>query len=304
MDGKLSHSHSGILVLAEEYLGAAEARRYSPRTVAIYRQALKDFARFLDGQGVRAAQDVTVAHVEAYQRHLRARQFSPAGEETYCRAVKRFFDELERRQRVFENPFAGTGPLRRPRKLLPVPSEAEIAALLAAPDVAAPRGLRTRALLEVAYSTGARLEELARMKHADLDPVHGTLRVLGKGNRERVVPLGKEAVAWVGKYVAEVRAKQGPKEAEQLWRRRDGGALGSLAIGLSIREAARKAGSATAITPHGLRRACATHMLAHGAHPVQIQMLLGHSSLKHLSAYLRVSFRELKAVHEGSRLGQ
>ena len=101
-----------------------------------------------------------------------------------------------------------------------------------------------------------------------------------------------------------VRAKHAAKDTPELWVRPNGRALGSLGIGVSVRECAKKAGTATLITPHGIRRACATHMLAHGARPVEIQMLLGHASLKHLTQYLRVSFRELKSVHERSRVGQ
>jgi site-specific recombinase XerD len=303
MDATRSRNRSGIVVLAEEFLEAAQAHKYSPRTVEIYGQALRDFGAFLDGRGVRAAQDVTPALVEAYRRHLQSRGFSPAGEETYCRAVKRFFDELERRQRVFENPFADSGPLRRSRRLVPVPTEAEVAALLAVPDVSGARGLRTRAILEVAYSTGARLEELARMRLACVDLQAGTVRIMGKGSKERVVPLGRGAVEWLEKYLSWRREVVG-SDVGALWVGPKGKPIGSLAVGLSIRQCARKAGTATKITPHGLRRACATHMLGRGAHPVQLQMLLGHASLKHLSAYLRVRFLDLKAMHERSRLGQ
>ncbi len=303
MDATSGRSRSGVDILAEEFLDAAQARKYSPRTVEIYGQALRDFGCFLDGHGICAAQDVTPALVEAYRRHLQSREFSPAGEETYCRAVKRFFDDLERRQRVFENPFAGTGPLRRSRRLVPVPTEAKVAALLAVPDVTGTRGLRTRTILEVAYSTGARLEELARMRLANVDLQAGTVRIMGKGSKERVVPLGREAVEWLEKYLA-LRRKLAAPGVEALWVGPKGGAIGSLAVGLSIRQCARKGGTATKITPHGLRRACGTHMLARGAHPVQLQMLLGHASLSHLSQYLRVRFRDLKAMHERSRLGQ
>ena len=186
---------------------------------------------------------------------------------------------------------------------MPVPTEAEMQALLAAPNVATARGVRTRAILEVAYSTGARLEELARMRHSDLDLANGTVRILGKGNRERMAPLGAAAIEWVRKYVVEVRARQTRTAGGALWVKALGLPLGSVMIGRLIRECARRAGTVTPITPHGIRRACATHMLNRGAHPVQLQMLLGHTSLKHLSQYLRVSFRELHAIHERSRLG-
>ena len=304
MDDKATHSDSVIGLLVGEFLADIGYRRYSPRTVEIYGQALVDFGRFLQARGVAQVQAVTAATVEEYRRHLQRRGFSPSGEETYTRAVKRFFDYLEGKQLVFGNPFAGTGPVRRTQKLMPVPSEAEMQSLLAVPDVTTALGMRTRAILEVAYSTGARLEELSRMKHADLDLANGTVRIMGKGNRERVVPLGRSAVGWVRRYVVEVRARLLRGATTALWVKAGGGPLGSQAIGLSIHACAGKAGIETPISPHGIRRACATHMLSRGAHPVELQMLLGHASLKHLSRYLRVTFREMRAIHERSRLGQ
>lgn len=304
MDRTGSCSRSGVITGMEAFLADIGYRRYSVRTVALYRQALTDFDRFLAGQGLGTVQEVTTPVLESYRRHLQERTFTPAGEDTYIRAVKRYFAYLEGRQQLFENPFAGLAMSRVRRKCLPVPTEEEMRSLLAVPDTATRRGIRTRALLEVAYSTGARLEELARMKHGDLDLVNGTIRILGKGNRERVVPMGKAALEWVGKYVVGVRARLVKCAPGALWVGPDGSPIGSLSIGLSIRECVRKAGTVTPITPHGIRRACATHMLNHGAHPVQIQMLLGHASMKHLSQYLQVRFREMKAVHERSRLGQ
>ena len=298
------HSDSVIGIVAQEFLADIGCRRYSPRTVGIYGQALRDFSRFLDSHRVHRVQDVSTALIERYRRHLQQREFSPAGEETYTRAVKRFFDYLERKQLVFENPFAGIGPIHRTHKLMPVPNEAEMQALLAVPDIATPLGMRTRAVLETAYSTGARLEELSRMKLGDLDLANGTVRILGKGDRERVAPLSKAAVMWVRKYATEARADRLTKAATALWLKANGDPLGCQAIGLSIRECARKAGTQPPITPHGIRRACATHMLRRGAHPVQLQMLLGHASLRHLSQYLRVTFQEMRAIHGRSRLGQ
>jgi len=109
-------------------------------------------------------------------------------------------------------------------------------------------------------------------------------------------------VDWVRRYVAEARPGAGASPA--LWLGAEGRPLCSRFIGMLVGECVRKAAVTTPITPHAIRRACATHMLRRGASPVQLQMLLGHASLKHLSAYLRVTFHEMRAVHEGSRLGQ
>ena len=205
---------------------------------------------------------------------------------------------------VFDNPFTGLNPAHRGRRLLSVHNENDIHTLLATPDTSTDRGIRTRALLEVAYSTGARLEELCRMRPCDMDLANGTVRILGKGNRERVVPMGRVALEWVLKYLRDVIPSRAQNYAGALWIKSDGTALGSQGIAISIKKCSRKAGIQIPVTPHGIRRACATHMLACGAHPLQIQMLLGHSTLSHLNHYLRVATREIKDVHERSCLGQ
>lgn len=304
MDGTGDHSDSGVVIEAEAFLADIGYRRYSPRSIGLYRQAIRDLDRYLAGRGIRALQEVTTEVLEGYRRHLQERCFTPAGEDTYLRAVKRFFAYLEARQQVFINPCEGLGPVVVRRRCLPVPTEEEMQALLAVPDTATRWGLRTRALLEMAYSTGARLEELARMKHGDLDLLNGTIRILGKGNRERMVPVGATALEWVRRYVMEVRPGVVGYTPGALWVKAGGKPLGSQGIGLAIRQMVRKAGLSTPVTPHGIRRACATHMLNGGAHPVQIQMLLGHASMKHLSQYLQTTFREMQSVHERSRLGQ
>ena len=293
-----------VAVLAEEFLNACGSRRYSARTVGLYGLVLRDFGRFLDTRQLYRPQQVTTEHLEAYRRNLQKRGFSPAGEDVYVRAVKRLFVYLEERQQIFGNPFDGACPIRRGHKLMPVPSEAEMRALLAAPDLTTAQGLRTRVLLEVAYTTGARLEELARVRLGDIDLANGTVRLMGKGQKERVVPLGTSAVAWVRRYLAEGHGRPAPRDGAALWLQTSGRPLGPQGISRAIQTCVTKAAITTPITPHAIRRACATHMLRHGAGPVQLQMLLGHASLKHLSAYLRVTFSELQATHAGSRLGQ
>lgn len=296
-------SGSGCIEAAgASFLGFLARRRFSPRTVEVYGQGLRDFGRFIQAAGTRRVQQVTSAHLLAYRQHLRVRGFSPASEGVYLRAVKRLFDHLTERQLVFGSPFDGADPIRHRRRLMPVPTEAEVQALLAAPDVGIPLGLRARAILEVAYGTGARLEEIARMKRADMDLAEGVVRIMGKGAKERVVPLGASAVEWLRRYLAAAPCR--PDGVEALWVKEGGLPLGSRAIGLAIHKLSLQAGGPTPITPHAIRRACATHMLRRGASPVQLQALLGHASLRHLSAYLRVSFLELKTQHDRSRLGR
>lgn len=294
--------HNGKLV--EAYLGHLERKNYSPKTVRLARYALGDFTGQL-GRGVRL-QDVRSEEVYRYQGSLVERDFAASSLEIFMRMVRRFFGYLEERQIIFDNPAEGLLVPRRPRPLLPAPSEEDMEKLLAQPKVETATGLRDRAAIETAYSTGMRREELFGLKVQDLDFRERTVRVLGKGRRERVLPLGKEAVGWLTRYLEHGRPRLLGNYAEHdaLWvSSRGGERYGYGALQQMLRKYSRQAGI-TIVTPHAIRRACATHMLRRGAHPLELQMLLGHASLKTLSQYLRLSIADLKAMHEKSPPGR
>ena len=191
------------------------------------------------------------------------------------------------------------------RRLLPVPSEEEIARLMQQPDIGKPTGIRDRAILETAYGTGARLGELTGIRLEALNLDDRTVRLLGKGRRERVVPLGQTATDWIERYIHEARPELlGRQVSDALWISCRQHALGYQHIGLMIRRCGRAADIEIPITPHSLRRACVTHMLRNGADPVSIQHLLGHASLRHLSQYLRVTITEIKSMHRRTTPGR
>jgi integrase/recombinase XerD len=283
----------------KEYLAALRARRLSPKTLLCYGHALNSFGRFLKGRKVRRLQDVTAADLQAWRQSLTDRNLAPPSMEAYLRAVRQFFDWLEAGQRLFINPAAGLVIPRPPRKLQPVPTEEEMQRFLSQPDTRTPHGLRDRALLETAYATGARREEMARLPVSALDLDNNCLRLYGKGSRERVVPLGTQAIHWLRCYLAEARPRLLRPDPDEpaLWLNGAGRRLGYFGFQRMVWRYARAAGLATPLTFHGLRRACATHMLRHGAHPAQLQLLLGHSSLKTLGQYLRVSIADLQQAH-------
>jgi integrase/recombinase XerD len=212
---------------------------------------------------------------------------------------------LESTHRIFLNPAADLVIREPTRPLLPVPSPEEVARLLDQPDVSTDRGVRDRTLLETAYSTGARREELSRLTVSDVDLEHETLRLVGKGGRERVVPLGRVAHQWVERYLVEARPRLlAGVDTTALWVGGRNGQLQYAVLPLILRRYVRKARLTTPITLHSLRRACVTHMLEHGAHPVHLQQLLGHSGLRNLSQYLRLSIRELRKTHARSKPGR
>jgi integrase/recombinase XerD len=299
---------TGIVMqpLADEYLASLTLRGFSPRSVTLYRLALRDFLYHLTDTGRDRAQDITREDLEDYRLALVRRNFAPGSLEVYLRTVRQFFAWLEQNQRLFSNPAAGLVIPQPPRKLLPAPTVEQVRQLLAQPNVTTASGLRDRALLETAYATGARREELCRLTVFDVDLDNRRLRVLGKGKKERVLPLGRHAALWLAKYITGPRPKLLKEKLDEpaLWIDLHGRQLSYGAFQQILLHHSRAAGIQPAIPPHALRRACATHMLRNGAHPLQLQMLLGHATLKTLSQYLRLSILELQQTHQKSNPGQ
>jgi integrase/recombinase XerD len=192
----------------------------------------------------------------------------------------------------------------RPRPLLPVPTEDQVERLLAQPNVHTPLGVRDRALLETAYSTGCRVGELLGLRVRDVCLDTPVLRVLGKGPKERLVPVGKQALAWLSAYIHKARPfLVHPHSPEALWLTRTGQPVTQPLVGEFLFRYCRGA-RVPRFSIHALRRACATHMLRNGAHPIHIQQLLGHAGLGSLSQYLRVTITDLKYAHLKTKPGQ
>lgn len=290
---------------ARDYLASLRVRKFSPKSVDTYRNALESFLLFLESRGVSELAAITLEDLEAYRLELVTRNFAPGSLEVYLRTVRQFFGWLEDNQKLFINPARGLVIPKPPRKLMPVPSEAQMKKLLAQPNAGTKCGVRDRAFLETAYATGARREELAALDIFDVDLDNGSLRVLGKGKKERVLPLGKQAIVWLGKYIQGARTQLLKDKLDEpaLWIDLHGKRLEYSCLQQIIRRHCIEAGI-DPITPHAIRRACATHMLQHGAHPLQLQMLLGHSTLRTLSQYLRLTITEIAAMHKKSNPGK
>jgi len=291
---------------AEAFLAALRARKYSPKSIDNYRHGLRTFLSFLESRDIPQLRDVTLQDLEAYRLALIERDLAGHTLELYLRAVRLLFRYLTEQHELFDNPAERLIIPQPKRRLLPVPNEDEVRRLLAQPDVSTPIGLRDRALMEVAYSTGLRLEELYRLDVFDPDLKQGTLRVLGKGNKERVVPLGKHAVLWLRRYIHDGRPKllKNRIDVQALWVGVRAPRLNRIPISKLVHRYGEQARLRVPVSPHALRRACASHMLAHGAHPVQIQLLLGHANLRSLSQYLRVSVRDMRRMHAHSKPGR
>jgi integrase/recombinase XerD len=180
-----------------------------------------------------------------------------------------------------------------------------MAALLRQPDISTPLGVRDRAFIEVAYSTGARRAELTGLTIHDLNLDAGLLRLMGKGRKERMVPLGRQAVQWLHTYLSDIRPRlaRGRLDEDWLWLGQEGKPIQAAGLRMMLRVHSIRAGLKP-VSVHALRRACVTHMLRNGAHPVQIQTLLGHADLTSLSQYLRLTIRDIRKMHAASKVGR
>ncbi|MCP4213601.1 MAG: tyrosine-type recombinase/integrase [bacterium] len=289
----------------KDYLEWMSLKKYSLQTIRQCDYTLRKLHSFLDSENIMRLQDVTHEDLEKYQRYLMDLGLSTGSRENLIMVVRRFFTRLERTGKIFMDPGVDIVPPKRLRGLRPVPTEEELEQLLAVPDVSGPVGLRDRAILEVAYGCGLRRSELAGLSILDPDIKNGSLRVSGKGNKERIVPLGRQAVKWLKMYLNQARPKllKGDPEDKGLWISIRGRKMDGAAIRQQLKRYADKSGIETPTDLHSLRRACATHMLRNGAHPVDIGMLLGHSNLKTLSQYLSVTISDLRKMHKNTKLG-
>jgi integrase/recombinase XerD len=192
--------------------------------------------------------------------------------------------------------------VRAPRKARRLPkllSEKQVESLLAAPDVDTPLGLRDRAMLETLYATGLRVSELVGLKIAQVSLDVGVVRVIGKGSKERLVPLGDEAAAWIERYRKSARSElAGTSKSDYLFLTARRGPLTRQAFWLLVKRYSSRAGiPAAALSPHVLRHAFATHLLNHGADLRVVQLLLGHADITTTTIYTHVARERLKQLH-------
>jgi integrase/recombinase XerD len=214
-------------------------------------------------------------------------------------ALRRFYRlQLERAQ-VRADPTVRVRSPRKPRTLPKNLSEAQVDALLDAPDAARDLGLRDRAMLETLYATGLRVSELVGLKRSQVALDAGVVRVLGKGSKERMVPLGEEAIAWLQRYFAEARPRlAGGATSDHVFITARGGPMTRQAFWALIKRYAAVAGIPVAtLSPHVLRHAFATHLLNHGADLRVVQLLLGHADITTTTIYTHVARERLKQLH-------
>ncbi len=300
-------SNEALIQPVRDYMALLESRGYSGESIRKRWDCMRRFLLYMEALKIQRVQDVSAKLIEDYRLCLIEHGYSASIMESAMRTLCLFYGFLEDRNRVFDNP---TRRLHIPKANIlfgPVLTEKEVGQLLAGPDLTRPMGIRDRALLETLYSTGIRRGEALKLTVFDVDLDRATLRVKGKGRKERLVPLGRQAVKFLGIYLKEARPKLLPKltaAPEALWLDRNRTGLGAAGLGHAIAKYARAAGLSTPANIHTLRRTCATALLRNGAHPVVVAQLLGHADLNSLSHYLQTTITDLLKAHSQSKPGQ
>jgi len=213
-------------------------------------------------------------------------------------SLKRFYGWCLRERRVRADPTLRLDPPKRAPRFPKTLSEAEVEALLGAPDAATPLGMRDRTMLEVLYASGLRVSELVGLKTFEVNLDAGVVRIMGKGSKERLVPLGEEAVDWVRHYLKDFRGKLlKKKSSDLLFVTARGSGMTRQAFWHNLKRHGARAIPGKSLSPHVLRHAFATHLINHGADLRVVQMLLGHSDISTTQIYTHVARERLKALH-------
>jgi integrase/recombinase XerD len=285
--------------LLERYLDALWMEKgLSENTLAAYRRDLRGFSAWALARGLTMT-SVARSDLEAYLAGLMTAKRSPRSAARALSCLRGFYRHLLRSGDIKSDP---TLELDSPRIGRPLPktlSEEEVDALLNAPELEDPVGFRDRCMLELLYACGLRVSELTGLTLSELSLNQGVVRVTGKGGKERLVPIGEEALHWLQRYLREVRPELlGDKTCEALFPSRRGAAMTRQTFWHRIKQHAAVAGIAKAISPHVLRHAFATHLVNHGADLRVVQLLLGHSDLSTTQIYTHVARQRLQSLHQ------
>ncbi len=266
-------------------------------TLAAYR---RDLSLYADWLGKTHERDINTSREADLLEYGIARHAGSKATSTNRRLTvfKRYFRWALRERLVSADPTLRMLSAKQPMRVPKVLSEAQVEALLAAPDVNTPLGLRDRSMLELMYASGLRVSELVGLKTVHVSLPDGALRATGKGAKERLVPFGEEAHAWITRYLAEARSDilQG-QASDALFVTARGGPMTRQMFWKLIKQHALRGGVHVPLSPHTLRHAFATHLLNHGADLRAVQMLLGHADISTTTIYTHVARERLRAMH-------
>ena len=267
-------------------------------SLSSYRSDLMHLARWLKDQRLSLLSGVDELALIRFVAML-SQTRRASSQARYISTLRRFYRHLLARGRIAVDPMLKIAMPVKPSRLPKVLSEKDVDALLAAPPIDETLGLRDRAMLETLYATGLRVSELVGLKLHEVSFDMGVVRVFGKGSKERLVPLGEEAVDWLRRYLAEARPELlNRHQSDDLFVTARGSGMTRQAFWQLIKRHALIAGIAPArLSPHVLRHAFATHLLNHGADLRVVQLLLGHSDISTTQIYTHIARERLKTLH-------
>jgi integrase/recombinase XerD len=284
-------------VITEEYLDHLRVERgLAPNSLLAYGRDLARLARFAESRK-QTPLSLRQQDLSEFIGDLRTAGLSARSAARVVHALRGFYRFLVREGRLQQDPMEN---LRAPRAFRALPrylTPNQVEALLAAPDTKTPLGLRDRAILEVLYATGLRVSELTSLRPVDLDLEVGILTCFGKGRKERLVPIGSEARAWVTRYLEEVRGRA-RQAGTSLFVSQRGGRLSRMGLWGIVRRHAVAAGVAGVLTPHVLRHSFASHLLERGADLRALQAMLGHADISTTQIYTHISRERLRRIYD------
>jgi integrase/recombinase XerD len=268
----------------------------SRNTLDAYRRDLRLFAEWLASTHAASIDIANEAQLNGYIAARRADKATSANRR--LSVFRRFYAWAVREHRSASDPTVRIRSAKQPPRFPSTLSEAQVEALLGAPDVDTPLGLRDRTMLELMYASGLRVTELVTLKTVEVGLNEGVVRVMGKGSKERLIPFGEEAHGWIERYLREARpALLGARAADALFVTARGEGMTRQQFWNIIKRHARAADVHAPLSPHTLRHAFATHLLNHGADLRVVQLLLGHTDISTTQIYTHVARERLKSLH-------
>lgn len=267
----------------------------SKNTLSAYRSDIQNLSRFIAPSSLIAVQQ---SDVQKFLATLLAQGIKASSSARILSTLRRFYRYQIRENRLPADPCAHVLSPKQGRPLPKILSENQVEQLLGAPNTQTILGLRDRAMLEVLYATGLRVSELVNLKLLEVNLQVGVVRIIGKGNKERLVPLGEQAIDYLEKYLSGARPELlDNKSSDAMFVTARGGAMTRQTFWYMIKRHAKVAGIQTNLSPHTLRHAFATHLINHGADLRSVQMLLGHADLSTTQIYTHVARERLQSMH-------
>ncbi|MBK0392649.1 site-specific tyrosine recombinase XerD [Ramlibacter algicola] len=287
----------GLFASVDDFIDALWLEEgLSANTLAAYRRDLTLYGTWLRGQG-KDLEATVETDLHAYFAH-RHRDTKATTANRRLTVFKRFFRWALRERRITVDPTLKLQSAKQPLRVPKTLTEAQVEALLAAPDVDTPLGLRDRTMLELIYASGLRVSELVTLKLHHTSLADNVVRVMGKGGKERLVPFGQVARDWIQRYLDEARGDiLAGQQTDDLFVTARGHGMTRAMFWVLVKKHSRTAGITAPLSPHTLRHAFATHLLNHGADLRAVQMLLGHADISTTTIYTHVARERLKQLH-------